>query len=92
MHEREIDGERKTRGRKSGRREAEKACVNSHERAGVGRTSTASGGHGKEAEYGAEQACEGGKEGREEERKSERGAWVDSVTTGWYKNSGEGGG
>lgn len=63
--------------------EGEKACVNTHKHAAVRRTSKTSRarGGGKE-EYGAEKTCEGGQEGREEERKSERGAPVDSVTTG----------
>lgn len=70
MHEREIDGEGKMRGRKSRRREAEKACVNAHERVSVRRTSTASRAHGKEAEYRARTDLggrKGGKGGGEED-------------------------
>lgn len=54
--------ERKTRGRRSGRWEAEEAPANTHEHAGVSRASRA---HGKEVEYGRNRPVrKGRKEGR----------------------------
>lgn len=70
MHAKEIDGEGRTMG--GSRWEGEKACMNTHKHAAVRRTSKTSRAQGKKEEYGAEKSCEGGKEGREEERKREQ--------------------